>query len=39
MAKVIQFYIPTYFRKPVKCAPRLPSGRVIAFSSHTKKSA
>jgi hypothetical protein len=39
MAKVIEFYIPTHFRKPLKWAPQMPSGRLIAFRSQTRKSA
>jgi hypothetical protein len=39
MAKVIEFYIPKYFRKPHQWAPPLPLGKVILFSSQTKKSA
>jgi len=39
MAKVIEFYIPKYFRKPHEWAPRLQLGKVILFGSQTKKSA
>jgi|RhiMetdeSRZDD1v2_1073273.scaffolds.fasta_scaffold1816610_1 hypothetical protein len=39
MAKVIEFYVPKKFRKPVKWAPQLQLGRVIEFCSMTKKSA
>lgn len=39
MAKVIEFYIPKNFRKPLKCAPQLQSGRVIEFRSQIKRSA
>jgi hypothetical protein len=39
MAKVIEFYIPNNFRKPLKWAPQLQCGRVIEFCSQTKKSA
>jgi hypothetical protein len=39
MAKVIEFYIPKNFRKPLKWAPQLQLGRVIEFCSLTKKSA
>jgi hypothetical protein len=39
MAKVIEFYIPTHFRKPVKLAPEPQSGKLIEFCSQTKKSA
>jgi len=33
MAKVIEFYIPTRFRKPLKWAPQLQSGKLIEFCS------
>jgi hypothetical protein len=39
MAKVIEFYVPKNFRKPLKWAPRLQCGKVIEFRSQTKKSA
>lgn len=39
MAKVIEFYVPKNFRKPLKWAPQLQSGKVIEFCSQTKKSA
>jgi hypothetical protein len=39
MAKVIEFYIPKNFRKPLKVAPQLQLGRVIEFCSLIKKSA
>ena len=39
VAKVIEFYVPTKFPKPSKCAPDLHSGRVIEFCAPTKKSA
>ena len=39
MAKVIQFYIPTGFRKPVKLAPQPQSGKLIEFCLQTRKSA
>jgi len=39
MAKVIEFYVPKNFRKPVKCAPELHYGKIIEFYSQTKKSA
>jgi hypothetical protein len=39
MAKVIQFYVPKNFRKPLKWASALRSGTIIEFSSPTKKSA
>jgi hypothetical protein len=40
MAKVIEFYIPTNIRKkPVKWAAQPQPGRLIEFSSQTRKSA
>ena len=39
MAKVIEFYVPKNFRKPLKWAPQLQLGRVVEFCSLTKKSA
>ena len=39
MAKVIGFYVPQTFRKPLKWARQEQLGRVIAFCSLTKKSA
>jgi hypothetical protein len=39
MAKVIEFYVPKNFRKPLKWAPQLQLGRVIEFCSLTRKSA
>jgi hypothetical protein len=39
MAKVIEFYVPKNFRKPLKCAPVLHCGKIIEFCSPTKKSA
>jgi len=39
VAKVIEFYVPTKFPKPSKCAPDLHRGRVIEFSLTTTKSA
>jgi hypothetical protein len=39
MAKVIEFYIPENFRKPLKSAPPPQRGRVIEFCSQPKKSA
>ena len=39
MAKVIKFYVPKNLRKPLKWAPQLQFGKVIEFSSRTKKSA
>jgi hypothetical protein len=39
MAKVIEFYLPKNFQKPLKWAPQLQCGKVIEFCSQTKKSA
>jgi hypothetical protein len=39
MAKVIEFYVPKNFRKPLKCAPVLHCGKIIEFYSPAKKSA
>jgi hypothetical protein len=39
MMKVIEFYVPKNFRKPLKWAPQLQLGKVIEFCSLTKKSA
>jgi hypothetical protein len=39
MAKVIEFYVPKSFRKPLKWAPQLQCGKVIEFCSQAKKSA
>jgi hypothetical protein len=39
MAKVIEFYVPKKFRKPLKWVPQLECGKVIEFWSQTKKSA
>jgi len=37
MAKVIEFYVPKNFRKPLKTQPQL--GKIIEFCSQTKRSA
>jgi hypothetical protein len=39
MAKVIEFYIPTRFRRPLKAAPQVQFGKVVEFCLQTKKSA
>ena len=39
MAKVIEFYIPTNFRKPLRRSPQPQLGKVIEFYSQTKRSA
>jgi hypothetical protein len=38
MAKVIEFYVPTIFRKPWKGASRKRRGKVIEFCRQTGKS-
>ena len=39
MAKVIEFYIPNNFRKPLKWAAQVQRGKVIEFCLQIKKSA
>jgi hypothetical protein len=39
MAQVIEFYIPSRFRKKVKWVPTAERGRVIEFPVEIKKSA
>jgi hypothetical protein len=39
MAKVIEFYIPKRFRKPLRAAPQVEFGKVVEFHPQTKKSA
>ena len=39
MAKVIEFYIPKNFRKPLKWTLQVQHGKVIEFCMQTKKSA
>jgi hypothetical protein len=39
MAKVIEFYIPTRFRRPLKTAPQAQFGKIVEFCLPTKKSA
>jgi hypothetical protein len=39
MAKVIEFYIPTTFRKRLRTSPQPQPGRIIEFCPRTKKSA
>ena len=39
MAKVIEFYIPARFRRPLKAAPQAKVGRIIEFYLPTRKSA
>jgi hypothetical protein len=39
MAKVIEFYVPTRFRKPAKWVPQQERGRILEFHVIQKKSA
>jgi hypothetical protein len=39
MAKVIEFYIPTRFRRPLKTAPPAQFGKIVEFCPPAKKSA
>jgi hypothetical protein len=39
VAKVIAFYVPNNFRKPLKWVPEFRRGKVIEFCPQTKKSA
>ena len=39
MAKVIEFYIPKDFRKPMKWVRELQRGRILEFRPQTRKSA
>ena len=39
MAKVIEFYIPTNFRKPLRAVAEPQLGKIIEFRSPTKRSA
>lgn len=39
MAKIIEFYIPSSFRKNAKWIPPEQRGKVIEFPPETKKSA
>jgi len=39
MAPVIEFYIPSGFRKRVKWIPSVQRGRVLEFPAETRKSA
>jgi len=36
MAKVIEFYVPKNFRRPLEWAPQLQCGKVTEFCSQTK---
>jgi len=39
MAKVIEFYIPMSFRRPLKPAPQVQVGKIVEFCLQPKKSA
>jgi hypothetical protein len=39
MARVIEFYIPTNFRKPLRTSPQPQLGKIIEFCPQTKRSA
>jgi hypothetical protein len=39
VAKVIAFYVPIRFRKPLKWVPEFQRGKIIEFCPQTKKSA
>jgi|GEM_PF-861400 len=39
MAKVIEFYIPTRFRRPLKTAAQAQLGKIVEFCLPTRKSA
>jgi hypothetical protein len=39
MAKVIEFYIPTNFRKLLRTSPQPQIGKIIEFCPQTKRSA
>jgi hypothetical protein len=39
MAKVIEFYIPTRFRRPLKAASQVQFGQIVEFCLQPKKSA
>ena len=39
MAKVIEFYIPNNFRKPMKWVPEVQRGKILEFCPPTRKSA
>jgi hypothetical protein len=38
MAKVIEFYVPSIFRKPLKSSWRRQRGKIIEFCTQTSKS-
>ena len=39
VAKVIEFYIPTRFRRPLKTAAQAQLGKIVEFCLPTRKSA
>jgi hypothetical protein len=39
MAQVIEFYIPSRFRKPMKWIPSAQRGKVLEFPAEIRKSA
>jgi hypothetical protein len=39
MARVIEFYIPKNFRKPLRRSPQPQPGKIIEFCPQTKRSA
>ena len=39
MAKVIEFYIPKNFRKPLRAVAQLQLGKIIEFFPQTRRSA
>ena len=39
MTKVVEFYIPENFRRPMKWVPELDRGKVLEFLPQIKKSA
>jgi len=39
MAKVIEFYIPMSFRKPMKWIPEIQRGKLLEFRPQIRKSA
>ena len=39
MTKIIEFYIPKNFRKPMRTAAQPQLGRIIEFCRQTKRSA
>jgi len=39
MAKVIEFYVPSNFRKALKWVPEVQRGKILEFCPQTKKSA